>query len=389
MAEPDQSHHSLITLRRKLHQHPELGFEERVTRQILIEALEAEELEVRGPVAETGFYVDIQGDHPGPVIAYRADMDGLPIADEKQVAYASTHTGKGHMCGHDVHSTIAFGVARYLSRNRDKICGTVRVFWQPAEEPNPSGAPEVIKSGILDECKAIYGIHCDPSLSAGSVCILSGMVTASFDKFEITLTAPESLHSARPHQGTDTIWVANKVISELYGLPGRLTNSLDPCVIAVSMIRGGETHNVIPKKISFAGTIRCSKHEDREVILDHINRLLNSFAEIYNITCDMQLGRGAPPVRNDDRFAVAAREVAAQNQKISLVSCSPSMGGEDFAHYSLKLPALFLRVGTSSGPSTSHPVHTPLFDVDESVMEPASELLYDILIQNLSTISSQ
>ncbi len=385
MAQKNSDHHSLISLRRNLHQHPELGFEEHQTRRILIDALESEGFRVQGPVAGTGFYVDIKGDKPGPTIAYRADIDGLPIQDEKPVPYASSHQGKGHMCGHDVHSTIAFGIARNLNQNRDKIRGTVRIFWQPAEEPNPSGAPEIIKSGILDECSAIYGIHCDPNLDAGSICILSGMVTASFDKFTITVTAPESQHSARPHQGTDTIWVTNKIISELYGLPGRLTNSLDPCVIAVSMIHGGDTHNVIPKQVSFAGTIRCSKHEDREVILQHIEKLLDSFSSIYSIECNMQTGRGAPPVRNDDRFATAARSVVEQNPEISLVSCSPSMGGEDFAHYSLKLPALFMRLGTSSGPSTSHPVHTPLFDVDESVMEPASQLLSEILIQNLST----
>ena len=373
----------LVHLRRELHRTPELGFEEKVTRDILINALEAEGFEVKGPVARTGFYVDITGAYPGPKVAYRADIDALPIVDEKQVDYASRNKGKGHMCGHDVHSTIALGVAHILNEFRDKLHGSVRIFWQPAEETNPSGAPEIVKSGILDDVDAVYGIHCDPNLKCGTVCILSGMVTASFDKFDITVKAPDSIHSARPHQGSDTMWVTNKILSELYSLPGRLTNTLHPSVISVSKIHGGEVHNVIPQQISLGGTIRCSRHEDRKIIHDHIRKVLKTFSGLYDVSAEIQIGEGAPPVRNDDNLADAAKTVVQSHKEFTLAECSPSMGGEDFAHYSLEKPTLFMRVGTSSGPETSHPVHTSLFDIDETILEPASQLLKDILTHHL------
>ena len=373
----------LVKLRRELHQHPELGFEEHTTRKILINALQEQGFKVHGPVAKTGFYVDIEGSRPGPAIAYRADMDALPIGDQKEVEYASKNEGKGHMCGHDVHSTIAFGIATLLKQNREELQGKVRVFWQPAEEINPSGAPEVIKAGILDEFDAVYGIHCDPRLESGSVCILSGMVSASFDKFDITLKAPASMHSARPHLGSDTIWVANKVITELYSLPGRITNALYPFVISVSMIHGGKVHNVIPQEVNIGGTIRCAKHSDREIIQKHIEHLLASFSEIYELQTDLELGKGAPPVRNDDTLAGLAKQVVSNEEEFTLADCNPSMGGEDFAHYSLHKPTLFMRLGTSSGPETSHAVHTPFFDIDEKVLEPAVGLIGNILMDRL------
>ena len=376
----------LVELRRALHQCPEIGFQEQETRRMLIAALEEEGLEVHGPVGGTGFFVEIKGSSPGPCVAYRADMDGLPIRDEKQVAYASRNEGYGHMCGHDVHSSIAFGVACLLNERREQIAGRVRVFWQPAEEPNPSGAPEMIKDEILEGVEAVFGLHCDPQLSVGQICILPGMVTASFDKFDITLTASQSLHTARPHQGTDLMWVAHKIMAELYSLPGRLNNALNPCVIAVSKFQGGETHNVIPGQVSLGGTIRCARNDDRELIREHLENLLKSFGKLYNIESGLDIGKGAPPVRNDPELAAMAQRVIGEQKQIKTVYCTPSMGGEDFAHYTLQKPGLFMRLGTSSGPATAHPVHTSLFDIDESVLEPGSRLVAKLLEHYLQTM---
>jgi amidohydrolase len=370
----------LLTLRRTLHQEPEIGFQEFKTAARLREACERGGLVPSDAVAVTGFYVDV-GPATDGFLAYRADIDGLPITDLKTTAYRSTCPGFGHLCGHDAHSTIATGVARLLKGREQELKRRVRVFFQPAEETSPSGAPEIMNAGVLDGAELILGIHCDPTLPAGSFGLKAGADTASFDGFDITVHAPYALHSARPHTGPDAMWIALKLASELYALPTRITDSQVASVIAVGTFHGGQAINAIPESVRFTGTIRTSGEEARRILNDHVARLIDGYQQIYGVKIERIRHEGSPPVVNDE--ALTAR-VGAHIRSVfgsdKLVPRSQSMGAEDFGHYTARMPGAFVRVGTRAGEATGHELHSNYFDMDESVLAPTCALFADTLI---------
>lgn len=360
----------LVEVRRNLHQNPELSWNEHQTSATIRQILEAHGIPVSPTLAGTGFYCDIAGRGPGKTVAYRADIDALPIQDMKQVAYASGRPVIGHMCGHDYHTSVALGVALTLHDLRNEFNGVVRVFWQPAEESTPSGAPSMIEDGVLQGVDAVFGIHCDPHLDSGKVGIRKGALTGSFDAFEIEIKVKQSLHSARPHLGTDAMWLAHQLVQQMYLLPTRITDARLPAVISVCTFNGGSAVNVIPDAVRFSGTIRTSDPVSRKTLCDRVRALCSGMAEIHtaDVTCTI-LG-GAPPVINDDslyEYAEATLHEILDETEVTYPE--QSMGAEDFAYYGEHVPTHFMRIGTCGGPSTSHALHTSLFDVDESTIK--------------------
>lgn len=370
----------LIELRRALHREPEIGFQEFKTAARLRDACLNGGLTPSEPVAATGFYVDV-GPATDRFLAYRADIDGLPITDLKTTAYRSTRPGFGHLCGHDAHSTIATGVARLLKGREHELKRRVRVFFQPAEETSPSGAPEIVNAGVLDGAEMILGIHCDPTLPVGAFGLKPGADTASFDGFDITVHAPFALHSARPHTGPDAMWIALKLASELYALPTRITDSQVASVIAVGTFHGGQAINAIPESVRFSGTIRTSGEDARRTLNDHVARLIDGYERIYGVRIEHIRHEGSPPVVNDEaltaRVAACIRSAAGEDR---LIPRGQSMGAEDFGHYTARMPGVFVRVGTRSGDATGHELHSNYFDMDESVLAPTCALMADTLI---------
>jgi amidohydrolase len=374
----------LIGLRRTLHRHPETGWSEFQTSKTIRSQLVEAGLGAPVETAGTGFYLDIQGDHEGPAIAYRADMDALPIQDRKEKPYASTRTGFGHLCGHDVHSTIAYGVARLLHRYRHELHGTVRVFWQPAEEVTPSGAPLILKEGILDHIEAIYGIHCDPTLPSGSYSSRPGAETGSFDTFEVTVNAPSTSHSARPYEGKDTIWIANQIIQHFYQMIGRVTDVRKPAVIAICTFHAGEALNVIPHHVSFGGTLRTMNEQLRQQLREYMTDITREIGRINGVEARVRLGGGSPSVINNYQLYRYMRKlIGAQLGDEKFLDREQSIGAEDFAFYTERFPGLFLRVGTAHAPETSFPLHHSCFDVDERVIAPTSAMMAYALIRHL------
>lgn len=375
----------LVETRRKLHQFPELGFSETETASTIRSILVENGLTVSEFIAGTGFYTDIQGEFPGKMVAYRADIDALPIQDQKVVSYASKIPGIAHMCGHDYHTSVALGVALVLHQNRAKLKGTARVFWQPAEELTPSGAPKMIEGGVLNNVDAVFGIHCDPQLSSGKIGIRNGTNTGSFDAFEIEITAPNSIHSARPHLGKDAMWISNQLVQQLYQLSTRITDSRSPSVISVCTFHGGEAINVIPDRVKFGGTLRTSDPHSRAVLNEHIQSLCKSmeFVHKVNVTCKI-LG-GAPPLINDSGlFSFVDATLVTILDRNAITYPEQSMGAEDFAFYGERKPAFFMRIGTSNGPDTSHALHSAKFDVDESTIQFAVAVETFLLSQYLN-----
>ncbi|WP_456428894.1 amidohydrolase [Rhodocaloribacter sp.] len=375
----------LISLRRHLHMHPELGLQERETSRFIRNVLEMHGLHVRGPVAGTGIYVDIEGGHPGPRIGYRADMDALPIQDGKRTEYASQNPGVAHLCGHDAHTSIGIGVALLLHRVREHLHGGVRVFFQPNEEGIPSGAPLMIRDGILDGLQAAYAIHVDPTLPVGQYGLINGPATASADRFRIVVKGPATGHSARPHLAIDTIWVATQIMNAIYQLVGRISDARNSAVVAICLIHGGDAFNVIPAEVAFGGTLRCTISEDRETLKEYIVQTAGHIAALYDANVEVDFDAGAPAVQNDPRIITNVRETIHELYSDDAVHDieRPSMGAEDFSFYLDHVPGVLIRVGTSSGPETSYPLHDSCFDVDEAALAPAAQLMARTLFNHL------
>ena len=384
-AESTSLQQKLVDIRRKLHQFPELGFNQTQTSSTVRSILMENGLTVSEPLARTGFYTDIHGKSSGKTVAYRADIDALPIQDQKNAPYASKIPGIAHMCGHDYHTTVALGVALVLHKNRDKFNGTVRVFWQPAEESTPSGAPKMIEDGVLNNVDAVFGIHCDPHLSSGKVGIRNGTLTGSFDAFEIEVISPNSIHSARPHLGKDAMWISNQLIQQLYQLSTRITDSRSPSVISVCMMHGGDAVNVIPDRVKFSGTIRTSDPNSREILKNHVQLLCKSMESLHQVQITCEILGGAPPVINDSGlFSFVDETLGNVLNKTAITYPEQSMGAEDFAYYGELKPAIFMRIGTSNGPETSYALHSTKFDVDESTIKSAVAIESYLLTQYLN-----
>ena len=375
----------LIDIRRHLHRFPELGFQEFKTSAFVREILESNGLDVKGPIAETGLYTDIIGDLPGPMIAYRADMDALPIQDQKTVEYASQHEGVAHLCGHDYHTTVAIGVALDLHKNRDKLQGGVRVFFQPNEEGMPSGAPAMIRDGVLEGISAAYAIHVWPTMEVGHYGTVDGAITAACDSFLITVSMDSTGHSARPHATSDPIFVSSKLMGELYQLPGRINDARNAAVITLCKIEGGSALNVIPKEVRFGGTLRCLKQEDQVLIRSKIEKLCHHFSELYNVTIKYDLLNGAPPCTCDSKIVQHINATIKEFRGAdSVENLQCSMGAEDFSHYLQLVPGALVRVGTSNGPSTSFSLHDARFDLAEESISMTVETMSRVLQSHLT-----
>lgn len=390
LSEPTQLATLLTRVRRHLHANPELGLHEFNTYKFIRAVLETHGLTVIGPLAETGLYVDIEGDHPGPTVGYRADIDALPIQDQKSVAYKSSIDGIAHLCGHDAHTAMAIGVAVYLDHHRDRIHGTVRVFFQPNEEGIPSGAPLMIRDGVLDGVSAVYAAHVDPTVESGKYGLVTGPITASADRFRVRVLAGSTGHSARPHQATDPIWIATQIMADLYQMLGRISDPRKPAVIAICRMRGGEAYNVIPDEAEFGGTFRCTANEDRVVFKQQIERTAKYVGEGHGARVEVEFDLGSPPVINDGELIDVIRETITEergNEAIFDIPV-PSMGAEDFAHYLDRVPGALIRIGTCDSPDTAHVLHDSRFDIDETAMAPASIILSHAIIRLLERKAS-
>ncbi len=377
----------LISVRRHLRMNPEVGFHEHETSRYIRSVLEAHGL-MPVSIATTGLYVDIAGEHDGPTIAYRADIDALPSPDNIIAPYASRNDGVGHLCGHDAHTTIAIGVALLLNRLRSYMKGTVRVFFQPNEEGMPSGAPEMMKEGILEDVQAAYAVHVDPQVESHHYGLLAGPVTAAADRFDITVDARTSGHSARPHATVDTVWVATQIANSIYQLSGRVTDSRHPSIITICKFEAGQAYNVIPATVSFGGTVRATDNADRKLLKDRLIRTALDVAELAGAEAHIDYYDGSPPVVNDPtlvtNISTTISGIFGDDKKTYLEL--PSMGAEDFAHYLQYVPGAMIRVGTRKDDNTSYPLHDSQFDIDEMSLAPAAYLMSNVLMNHLANM---
>ena len=376
----------LVALRRELHAHPELGFAEHETAARVRAWLEDRGFETSAPLAGTGFYVDVEGAQPGPTVAYRADMDALPIAEATELPFRSRTPGVMHACGHDAHMTVGCGVAAMARERADEFAGTVRVFFQPCEERMPSGAPVMIRDGVLDGVSAVYAVHVDPSLPVGRFGFREGSLTAACAPFRVFVRSEKSGHSARPHEAVDTVWVATQIANDLYQLAGRVTDARKAAVLTICRFSGGDALNVIPAEVEFGGTLRCVDGETLGQLREKTRRLAGALGAVYKADVEVDMDDPLPAVVNTAPEVGRALRAAADlfGAPAATLIPLPSMGGEDFAYYLQRVPGCMVRVGSASGPETRYPLHHARFDLDEGALGLAARLMTEVCVRDLA-----
>ena len=356
------AHHSqLVASRRHLHAHPELAFAEFETTSFLEQRLRAHGLAPRRLPTGTGLVCEVgSGD---PVVVLRADIDALPLADLKDVPYASTREGLCHACGHDVHTTVLLGVLIALA-SADGLPGTVRAVFQPAEETLPGGASEVVASGVLDGASRAFALHCDPSVPAGKIGLRTGPITAACDRLDVTLTGPGG-HTARPQLTVDLVDALGRLITDL---PALLSRQVDPRAgmsLVWGAVNAGIAANAIPQRGHLRGTVRVLDREAWKDAEGLLRSLVERVAATTGAEVDVDYVRGVPPVVNDPRAVALLRTAALETVGSDhLVVSQQSMGGEDFGWFADVMPIALARLGTHGGGAPLD-LHRGTFDVDE------------------------
>ncbi len=374
----------MIRTRRDLHQHPELGFQERRTAGIIAARLSAAGLEVRTGVAHTGVLGVLRGGQPGPGLLLRADMDALPVQEENDLPFRSQTPGVMHACGHDTHVAVALAVAQTLARHRDALPGTITFAFQPAEEII-SGARPMIEQGALDNppVQATLAFHVTTELPVGQVSARAGAIMASADRFEIVVRGTGG-HGAYPHRSVDPILVGSEIVVALQLLVSREVNPIDPAVVTIGMFHAGTAFNIIPPEARLAGTLRTLDQELRARLQQRIGELASGIAASLRAQAEVAFDVGCPPVVNDPAMAALVRRAAlAVVGEAGTVEREPQMGADDMALFLEARPGCYFFVGGANPPYVpSGPHHSPQFGVDEASLPIAAEVLLRAAVEH-------
>jgi amidohydrolase len=355
--------------RRDLHAHPETAFEERRTAGQVAALLRSFGIEVEEGVARTGVVGTLRGNAPGGrAIALRADMDALPIEEKNGFMHASQHHGRMHACGHDGHTAMLLGAAKYLAETRN-FAGTVHFIFQPAEE-NEGGARLMVEEGLLERypVEVVYGMHNWPGLPAGEFAIRPGPMMAAFDVFEIVV-AGRGAHAAMPHLGIDPIIAAAQIVGGLQTIASRNIHPLQGAVVSVTQIHGGDTWNVIPDQVVLRGTTRSFDPAVRDALEPAIRRVAEGVCAALGASLEMRYERRYPPTVNSAAetelaAAVAAELVGAEQVRRDLL---PSMGAEDFACFLEKRPGAYIWIGNGAAADQAM-LHNPHYDFNDEIL---------------------
>jgi amidohydrolase len=382
--------------RRRLHEIPELGFEEWHTSAYIKEQLDSLGIGYRDGIGGTGIVAYLgagRGVEGGAgaaaadgAVAIRADIDGLPIQEEGDAAYRSAHQGKMHACGHDAHTAMLLGAAQYLKSVENSLPGEIRLVFQPSEERSDgkgrSGARHILDSGLLEGTKAILGAHMASGEPAGKFGIVDGAATASGDMFKVRIQGKGG-HDAFVHQTIDPIFLAVQSLNSVYAIRSRNIDPVRGGTLSIGTISAGTTANVIPEALEMTGTIRTFDPETRKAFVQGLERAF-SVADALGGSHVLEIPFSIPETRNDPRLAELARQSCAELfGSDSMYDAAPMMGVEDFSWYSRAMPALFIFIGASLGDGQVRPFHNPKFDIDDSILHRGSALLVSTALKIL------
>lgn len=374
-----------IANRRHLHRRPELGFHELETSDYVAQKLSEYGVEVHRGFGElkTGVMGVLHGEG-SKVLNLRADIDALAIQEENDVCYCSEYAGKMHACGHDGHTAMLLTAARILSENRDKVHGTIKFVFQPAEEgPYPGGACSVIGSGAIDDVDGAFAMHVCPDLPVGQVNLHLGAGTASADMFTIELIGRGG-HGSEPAKAIDPIVMAAQAVNAFQSIISRGIDARDASVLSICTINGGNAGNVIPEKVTMTGTLRNFDEHVRNTVVKNMESVLSGIADMHGGNYTFVVDRGYPALINDSHIVELAENVCNRmfdEQKVHILT-KPIMGGEDFAYVSRKIPAAMLWLGCKSEETdTVYPLHSPNFQMNEACLAIGSALFAEFALE--------
>jgi amidohydrolase len=375
----------LIALRRHLHAHPELSGNEHQTAALVAGELRGLGWSVREGVGRTGVLAELGPERdaagrPAPLVALRVDMDALPVEERSGLPFASCHQGVMHACGHDIHTTVGLGVARLLAPLADRLSSRVRLLFQPAEE-TAQGAAWMLADGAMDGVEALFGVHVFPSLPVGSIGVRSGSLTAAAGELEVEVLG-EGGHGARPHQSTDAIWIAARVVSGLQEAISRRLDALNPVVVSFGRIEGGKAFNVIADHVRLLGTVRCLDLELHAELPGWIEDTVHALCKGHGGAARVRYRCISPPVHNDPALTALVADVATELVGRGQVRWleQPSLGAEDFAELQRDTPGTMFRLGVA-GPQGCPPLHNCGFNPDEGCLAVGVEVLAASLLR--------
>jgi amidohydrolase len=372
-AEVQAAQQELLAIRRHLHAHPELSGNEHQTAALVAGELRKLGWRVQEGVGRTGVLAEL-GPSGGPLVALRVDMDALPVEERTGLPYASLNQGLMHACGHDIHTTVGLGVARMLAPLAEQLGGRVRLLFQPAEE-TAQGAAWMVADGAMQGVDALFGVHVFPSLSVGTIGVRSGSLTAAAGELEVEVLG-EGGHGARPHQSTDAIWIAARVVSGLQEAISRRLDALHPVVVSFGRIEGGKAFNVIADHVRLLGTVRCLDLELHAQLPGWIEETVQAICRGYGGEARVRYRCISPPVHNDPELTQLLADEAVEllgRPQVEWLE-QPSLGAEDFAELQRDTPSTMFRLGVA-GPQGCTPLHSNTFAADEAAVGVGVEVL--------------
>ena len=366
----------MVSIRRYLHQNPEVSFKEEKTAHYIKTYYENLGIEVRGHVGGNGVVATIHGSKPGKTIALRADFDALPIQDEKDVPYKSLVPGVMHACGHDGHTATLLVLAKALKELRDELEGTYVMIHQHAEEYAPGGAKSMIEDGCLEGVDAIFGTHLWASEPTGKIQYRVGPIMAAADRFEVSIQGKGG-HGAQPHKTKDAIVTASQLVVNLQQIVSRKVNPIDSAVVTVGSFVADNAFNVIADRAKLIGTVRTFNEEVRNNIEEEIGRIVKGTCYTADSAYEYQFHRGYPAVVNHKKETEYLADLAGKINGVKWVEeTDPEMGGEDFAYYLQHVKGTFFFTGARPESTVeNYPHHHPKFDIDEKAMLIAAKTL--------------
>ena len=362
----------VITIRRHLHKHPELAFQEYETSAYVCKKLDEYGIKYKKGIAQTGILGRIDGSKQGKVIALRADMDALPITEKNDISYCSVNDGVMHACGHDVHTATLLGVAKILKCLEAEIEGTILFVFQPSEEKFPGGAKIMLEEGLFKDLQldVVLAQHVLPDLESGKVGFKNGKYMASGDEIEFTIKG-QGGHSALPHKLTDNILIMAHIITGLQQIVSRNAPADIPSVLSFGRVVADGANNIIPNEVKVSGTFRTMDEEWRAEAKKRMKKMACAIAEGMGASCEFTINDGYPALINDDRTTNLARAFARKllGDK-NVTELGIRMTCEDFSYFSQKYPAVYYRMGVKSPDSkTISSLHTSTFTIDENALK--------------------
>jgi amidohydrolase len=381
----DRIYPQMVEWRRHLHRHPELSYQESNTAAFVAEKLESWGFEVERQAGGHGVIGRLKQSEGAPTVALRADMDALPIQDEKSCDYASQVPGVMHACGHDAHTSTLLGVARIASEHRELLPGNLVLLFQPAEETSPGGALGMIEHGALEGVDSVYGIHLWTPFEVGAAYCKEGPMMAAADEFVLEIHGKGG-HGGLPHETVDSVYVASQLVVNLQSIVSRSADPTEPCVVSVGSFHSGTSFNVIAETAILKGTVRTFQPELRMEIKERLEHIVKTTCLMHGANYKLDYKMGYPPVVNHEgeshRFARAASEaLGPENARKSPLI----MAGEDFAYYLERVPGCFMFVAAGNkSKGIIHPHHHPRFDIDEESMRHAAKLFLQMTLDYMN-----